>query len=174
MARQKALQLPPEEEIDPHQQDRRHAGKRSTLSPRLQRPESDTNRGVPRLPFPPDIDELLRRPNPAVVATVRPDGSPHSVATWYLWDGSRVLLNMDESRARLAFLRGEPRLSLTVLDTESWYRQVNLDGRVAELVDDTELEDIDRLARHYTGRPFRDRESRRVSAWVEVERWHVW
>jgi PPOX class probable F420-dependent enzyme len=129
---------------------------------------------VPRLPFPPDIDELLRRPNPAVVATVRPDGSPHSVATWYLWDGSRVLLNMDESRARLGFLHREPRLSLTVLDAESWYRQVNLDGRVAELVDDTELEDIDRLARHYTGQPFRDRESRRISARVEVERWHAW
>jgi PPOX class probable F420-dependent enzyme len=129
---------------------------------------------MPPLPLSPEVDELLRRPNPAVVATVRPDGSPHSVATWYLWDGERILLNMDASRARLAFLRHEPRVSLTVLDAGSWYSQVNLDGRVAELREDGELEDIDRLARHYTGRPFRDRESRRVSAWVEVERWHAW
>jgi PPOX class probable F420-dependent enzyme len=129
---------------------------------------------VPRTPLSPEVDELLRRPNPAVVATVRSNGSPHSVATWYLWDGARILLNMDESRARLAFMRREPRVSLTVLDAESWYRQVNLDGRVAELLDDERLEDIDRLARHYTGRPFRDRERRRVSAWVEVERWHDW
>jgi PPOX class probable F420-dependent enzyme len=129
---------------------------------------------MPAPPLPPQIDELLRRANPAVVATVRPDGSPHSVATWYLWDGQRILLNMDESRARLGFLRHEPRVSLTVLDAESWYSQVNLDGRVAELVDDERLEDIDRLALHYTGRPFRDREHRRVSAWVEVERWHAW
>jgi PPOX class probable F420-dependent enzyme len=129
---------------------------------------------MPPLPLSPEVDGLLRRPNPAVVATVRPDGSPHSVATWYLWDGERILLNMDASRARLAFLRHEPRVSLTVLDAGSWYSQVNLDGRVAELRDDPELEDIDRLAHHYTGRPFRDRESRRVSAWVEVERWHAW
>jgi PPOX class probable F420-dependent enzyme len=129
---------------------------------------------MPRPPLPPEVDELLRRPNPAVVASVRPDGSPHSVATWYLWNGERILLNMDESRARLAFLRHEPRVSLTVLDAESWYSQVNLDGRVAELVDDERLEDIDRLALHYTGRPFRDREHCRVSAWVEVERWHAW
>ena len=129
---------------------------------------------MPAPPLPPQIDELLRRANPAVVATVRPDGSPHSVATWYLWDGQRILLNMDESRARLGFLRHEPRVSLTVLDAESWYSQVNLDGRVAELVDDERLEDIDRLALHYTGRPCRDREHRRVSAWVEVERWHAW
>ncbi len=124
--------------------------------------------------FPPEIDELLRRPNPAVVATLRPDGSPHTVATWYLWDGERLLLNMDESRARLGFIRRDPRVSLTVLDAESWYRQVTLLGRVAELVDDDELTDIDRLSRHYGGEPFRDRESRRVSAWVEVESWHLW
>jgi PPOX class probable F420-dependent enzyme len=124
--------------------------------------------------FPPEIDELMRRPNPAVVATVRPDGSPHTVATWYLWEGGRVLLNMDESRARLGFMRRDPRISLTVLDAESWYRQVTVLGRVAELVDDDELADIDRLSRHYGGEPFRDRESRRVSAWVEVESWHLW
>jgi PPOX class probable F420-dependent enzyme len=129
---------------------------------------------MPTPPLPPGLDELLRRPNPAVVATVRPDGSPHSVATWYLWDGERILLNMAASRARLVFLRAEPRLSLTVLDAESWYRQVNLDGRVVELADDETLADIDRLARHYTGDPFHHRNEQRVSAWVEVERWHEW
>jgi PPOX class probable F420-dependent enzyme len=129
---------------------------------------------VPRTPLPAEVDELLRRSNPAVVATVRPDGSPHSVATWYLWDGERILLNMAGSRARLQFLRREPRLSLTVLDADSWYRQVNLDGRVAELVDDVRLEDIDRLAQHYTGEPFSTRDEPRVSAWIEVERWHAW
>jgi hypothetical protein len=45
---------------------------------------------------------------------------------------------------------------------------------VAELVGDDELADIDRLSRHYGGEPFRDRESSRVSAWVDVESWHLW
>ena len=65
---------------------------------------------MPRTPLSPEVDELLRRPNPAVVATVRSDGSPHSVATWYLWDGARILLNMDEIRARIAFMRRDPRV----------------------------------------------------------------
>src|ERR671937_951544 len=103
--------------------------------------------------FPPEIDELLCRPNPAVVATLRPDGSPHTVATWYVWDGERVLLNMDESRARLGHLRRDRRVALTVLDGESWYRHVSLRGRVVELADDEELAHIDRLAVHYTGEP---------------------
>ena len=125
-------------------------------------------------PLPPEIDELLRRPNPAVIATLRPDGSPHSVATWYLWDGERLLVNMDASRARLGFLRRDPRVSLTVLDGESWYRHVSLRGRVVELVDDDDLADIDRLSRHYGGEPFHDRESGRVSAWIELESWDLW
>jgi hypothetical protein len=34
--------------------------------------------------------------------------------------------------------------------------------------------DIDRLARRYTGNPFRRRDAQRVSAWIEVDRWHGW
>ncbi len=117
---------------------------------------------MPPVPVPPDVDEFLSRPNPAVVATLRPDGSPHTVPTWYDWENGRVLLNMDESRVRLR------------LDERSWYSQISLIGRVVSIEDDPELADSDRLAVRYTGQPFRRREARRVSAWLEPERWHGW
>jgi PPOX class probable F420-dependent enzyme len=129
---------------------------------------------VPATPVPPEIEAFLRRPNPAVVATLRPDGSPHSVATWYDWEDGLVLLNMDESRLRLRFLRRDPRVALTVLDAESWYRHVSLLGRVVRIEDDDDLADIDRLALRYTGRPFRTRDRKRVSAWLRPDRWHEW
>ena len=125
-------------------------------------------------PVPPEVEAFLREPNPAVVATLRADGSPHSVPTWYDWVDGLVLLNMDATRARLGHLRNDPRVSLTVLDNESWYSHVSLAGVVDRLVDDTELDDIDRLALRYTGIPFRNRTGKRVSAWVRVERWHAW
>jgi PPOX class probable F420-dependent enzyme len=129
---------------------------------------------VPKVPLPPELDEFLRLPNPAVVATIRPDGSPHAVATWYDWDGGRALLNMDESRLRLRFMRRDPRVALTVLGKDSWYSHVSLLGRIVSIEDDPDLADIDRLARRYTGRPFRTRDARRVSAWLEPARWHAW
>ena len=129
---------------------------------------------MPRVPVPADVDEFLRRPNPAVVATVRPDGAPHSVPTWYDWDGERVLLNMDASRLRLRFLRRDPRVALTVLGNDSWYAHVSLLGRIVELRDDPDFADIDRLATRYTGQPFHRRDSARVSGWMEPERWHAW
>lgn len=125
-------------------------------------------------PLPADAVEMLRRPNPAVMATLRTDGTPVTAATWYLWDEGRVLLNLDESRVRLNHLRRDPRVSLTALDGEDWYTHVTLIGRVVDLHPDTELIDIDRLSRHYTGNPYPDRVSARWSAWVEVDRWHGW
>jgi PPOX class probable F420-dependent enzyme len=129
---------------------------------------------VPNVPVPTDVDEFLAQPNAAVIATLRPDGSPHTAATWYDWEDGRVLLNMDASRVRLSYMRRDPRASLTVIDLEQWYRQVTLMGRVVRIEDDPELADIDRLAQRYTGREYRDRNRRSVSAWLEPERWYGW
>jgi len=106
---------------------------------------------------------------------VRSDGHPISVATWYLLeDDDRVLVNMDHTRKRLDHLRRDPRVSLTVLDEDGWYTHVSMVGAVVEMRDDEGLVDIDRLSNHYRNRDYPNRESPRVSAWIEVERWHGW
>jgi PPOX class probable F420-dependent enzyme len=128
---------------------------------------------MPKPPLPSHLQEVLAKPNPAVIGTVRPDGSPNTVATWYVWDDGRVLVNMDEGRRRLAYLRENPNVSLTVLDGAEWHRHITLHGR-ATLEDDAGLADIDRIATHYTGGPYARRERARVSAWIEVESWHAW
>ena len=125
-------------------------------------------------PLPAELEEFLSRPNPAVIATLGRDGGPATVATWYLWDHARVLVNMDEERKRLANLRRDPRVSITVLGDGDWYRHVSLRGRVESIEPDTGFDGIDRLSRHYTGQPFARRDRGRVSAWIEIESWHAW
>ena len=129
---------------------------------------------MPKPPLPEELQEMLRRPNPAVIGTVRPGGTPNTVATWYLWEEGRALVNMDEGRRRLEYLRADPRVSLTVLDGDEWYRHVTLHGRVTALEPDEEMRDIDRIATHYTGAPYANRERGRVSGWIEIESWHAW
>jgi len=129
---------------------------------------------MPKPPVPPEVDEFLREPNPCVIATLRPNGSPHSVATWYDWDEGRILVNMDESRLRLDFMRRDPRVALTILDKDSWYSHISILGRVVSIERDPELADIDRLSRRYLGHDYRDRERTSWSAWIEVDRWHGW
>jgi PPOX class probable F420-dependent enzyme len=129
---------------------------------------------MPKTPMPEAVTTLLAEANPAVIATVRPDGQPVSVATWYLWDDGRILVNMDESRKRLEYLRRDPRVSLTVLAGDDWYTHVSIQGRVAEIAEDPDLSGIDRLATHYTGKAYAVRDRRRFNAWIEVDRWHGW
>jgi PPOX class probable F420-dependent enzyme len=121
----------------------------------------------------PEVQEFLRRPNIAVIAAIRPNGFPMTVATWYDWEDGRVLVNMHANRSRLAWMRINPKVSLTFFD-EDWSRHVSLHGLVESIADDVDLADIDRLARRYTGKPFGSRTQKRVSAWIAPVGWHVW
>ena len=132
---------------------------------------------MPKVPMPAEVAELFARPNPAVVAVLRPGGDPMSVATWYLVeDDGTVLLNMDAERARVGWMRERPQVALTAIDEGDWYTHVSVRGRIVRWEDDPEaaLADIDRLARHYTGEPYARRDRPRVSCWVRVDHWHGW
>jgi PPOX class probable F420-dependent enzyme len=128
---------------------------------------------VPKPPLPPDVVEMLRRPNPAVMGTANATGEPITAATWYLWQDGEALINFDAERARVAHVRAQPHVSLTVLPDDDWYSQVTLRGEI-RLVDDADLADIDRVSRHYTGEPYPDRDRARVSGLITVEHWHGW
>jgi PPOX class probable F420-dependent enzyme len=122
---------------------------------------------------PADVDEFLRRPNAAVMASIRPDGYPMTVVTWYDWDGNEVLVNMDRKRSRLAWMRANPRVSFTVFGPD-WYSHVSFTGDVVRIDDDPQLKGIDQLAIRYTGKPFWNRSAKRVNAWIAPLTWHVW
>ncbi|MCO1594497.1 PPOX class F420-dependent oxidoreductase [Micromonospora sp. RHAY321] len=125
-------------------------------------------------PLPGPAIAMLQKPNPAVMTTLQASGQPVSAATWYLWDDGRILVNMDEGRRRLTHIRNDPRVSLTVLDDAGWYTHLSIIGHVGELRADEGLADIDRLSRQYTGQAYPRRERGRVSAWIEIDRWHGW
>lgn len=129
---------------------------------------------MPKPPLPDAVAELLTHPNHATITSLRASGQPVSVPTWYLYENGRILVNMDEGRKRLEYLRNDPRVALSAMDPEDWVTHVSLQGRVVEFVDDPDLADIDRIARHYTGKPYYVRDRTRVSAWIEIDRWHAW
>jgi PPOX class probable F420-dependent enzyme len=122
--------------------------------------------------LPDELVEFLKRPHAAVISTVRSDGAPYSAATWYDWEDGRILVNMDFERLRLSHMRRDPRVAVTVLDIADWYRAVTVLGRVVELRNDELLADIDRLSVRYRGEPYWNRERDRVTALLELQRWH--
>jgi len=124
--------------------------------------------------MPPSVVEFLDRANPAVLGSVRPDGTPHACAAWYRWHEGRALLTFDRARKRLEFIRRNPAVSLAVLGRDDWLRHVTLFGNIYEILDDVDLRYADELSHWYLGRPYPDRSQPRVYAWLQVERWFEW
>ena len=95
---------------------------------------------------------LHEQPNIAVVAALRPDGTPHQTVTWIDYDGEHLLVNLNTFRTKLRYLEADPRVSVLVLDRDDPLRRVRIDGRVVEITKDGAYEHIVRLAGVYLGR----------------------
>jgi PPOX class probable F420-dependent enzyme len=105
--------------------------------------------------LPEEVRELLAGPNIAHIATLLPDGSPHSVAVWADVDGERPLFFTQEHSRKARNLRADPRVAISLVDRSNPYATGWLRGRVVDTVHgDAALEIIDRLSIKYTGEPF--------------------
>ena len=95
---------------------------------------------------------LHEQPNIAVVAALRPDGTPHQTVTWIDYDGEHLLVNLNTFRTKLRYLEADPRVSVLVLDRDNPFRRIRIDGRVAEITKEGAYEHIVRQAGVYLGR----------------------
>lgn len=126
-------------------------------------------------PLPEAALEFLRRPNPAVMATVNSHGTPVSVATWYLVeDDGRIMFAMNADRARLKHLRSNGHVALTVIGADDFGTHVSVQGHVVSIADDEGFADIDRLSHHFLGKDYPARESPLVTVHMEIDRWFGW
>ena len=128
---------------------------------------------MPQAPLPPELHRFLAAPRAAVVGTVRPDGSPVTTATWYEWSSGQVILCMDADGLRIRNIRREPRVALTVFGSDM-YTHLSVLGRAVEIRDDPEFVDVDRLAMHYEGKPYRGPRLAECHRGREVDRWHTY
>jgi PPOX class probable F420-dependent enzyme len=89
------------------------------------------------------------------LATVLPDGSPHSIPVWAIYEDGRIAF-FTQSRSRKARnIARDPRVALSVVDETNPYRNAQIRGRVVGTVEgDAALEIIDRISQHYIGAPF--------------------
>ena len=126
-------------------------------------------------PLTPELVEALRKPNQCVIANVRPNGELTTAATWYeIVDGGQILINMDATRARMRYLKNDPRVAMTIFAGDDWYSHVSITGEVVEFRHDEGMVDIDRISTHYTGAEYGDRERDSWTAVIRIDSWHAW
>jgi len=117
-----------------------------------------------KLPDP--VRAFLDAPRFAVLATVRPDGTPHLTVVWYERRADEVVVNTTAPRSKARNLASDPRVSLLVGEME---RYVRLEGEARAVATGTAaLADIRVLAVRYDGEEAAERQTRTV--WSKQER----
>lgn len=101
--------------------------------------------------IPAGYEELLTRCFYAHVATVRPDGSPHTRPVWTDFDGERVLLNVNGRSETAENVETDPRVALSVLDPGDPYRYLALRGEVVGMRNEGAVDHVKQLAERYLG-----------------------
>jgi PPOX class probable F420-dependent enzyme len=110
--------------------------------------------------LPDNVRALLEGANFAHIATVLPDGGPHSVPVWIALEGDRIAFFTQEGSRKARNIEADPRVALSIVDHDNPYRYATVRGRVVDRVHgDAALEIMDRMSVRYTGEPFPYRES---------------
>ena len=103
-----------------------------------------------------DVRRLLERPNYAHIATLLPDGAPHSVPVWIDVEGTDQVVILTGPGSRKARNVGrDPRVAISITDVDQPFASVLIRGQVVELIDgDRAWDIIDRISKKYTGQPY--------------------
>jgi PPOX class probable F420-dependent enzyme len=122
--------------------------------------------------LPDDVRALFDGPNYAHVATLLPDGGPHTVPVWVALEGDRIAFQTGPSSRKARNLEHDPRVAISITDRDHPFTMAEVRGRVAERLEgDAAFKVIDRISHKYTGGPYPLR-SGRVAFLVEPE--HAW
>jgi PPOX class probable F420-dependent enzyme len=95
--------------------------------------------------------KLIDGKNFAYLATLLPDGSPHVTPMWVDHEGDILLMNTAIGRVKQRNITRDPRVSVTIVDSNNPYDRTIIHGRVVGQTEQGADAHIDKLAKKYTG-----------------------
>lgn len=117
----------------------------------------------------PDLVAVLDGTPIAHLATLLPDGAPHSVPVWIGTHEGHVVIMTGPDSQKARNLRRDPRVAISLTPTDNPFCPVVLRGRVATWLSGAEgWAVIDALAEKYIQAPY-DRSQDRVVAMIAVD-----
>lgn len=115
----------------------------------------------------PDLRRVLDGTPIAHLATVLPDGAPHSVPIWIGTHGDHIAILTGPNSRKARNLRRDPRVALSLTLPDNQYHPISIRGRVVSWIDgDAGWEIVDRISTKYTGGPY-PRADERLIALIE-------
>ena len=117
----------------------------------------------------PDVRNVLDSTPTAHVASILPDGAPHSVPVWIGTHDDRIAILTGPGSRKARNLRRDPRVALSLTKPGNPFEPVIIRGRVVEWLEgDAAWTVVDEISAKYTGGPY-SRDEERVVALIEPE-----
>jgi len=116
---------------------------------------------------------LLNGKNLVFLATVMPDGSPQVTPVWGNFDDSHILINTAEGRLKHKNIIKDPRVALSVVDSENPLNMTTIRGKVVEIISDSEYIHANKLTKQYMDLeeyPFKRLGEKRIIFKIKPER----
>ena len=106
-------------------------------------------------PMTADVRRLVERPNYAHIATLMPDGAPHSVPVWIDVEGDNLAFLTGPGSRKARNLERDPRVAISIIDADQPNASALIRGQVVERIEgDRAWEIIDRISQKYIGQPY--------------------
>lgn len=115
---------------------------------------------------------LVAQPVVAIIGTKRRDGSLQMNPAWFEYRDGYLWLNSHTRRTWPQNVLRDKTVSVLVVDPKDAFRWVRIDGRLADATTEGAEQHIDRLAKRYTGEPFRalEPDEQRITLRIEPVR----
>lgn len=123
--------------------------------------------------IPAEAKHLLTGKHFAHIATLMPDGSPQVSPVWVDEEDGMIVFNTAEGRLKPDNLRQDPRVAISIVNSENPYENLLVRGKVVELTQEGADDNIDALANRYMGvdeYPMRQPGEERVLVKIEPEK----
>src|ERR1700741_4827106 len=101
-----------------------------------------------------DVKQLGDHPNFAHLATIMPDGSPHSAPVWIGREDDFLLVCTGAGSLKGKNTLRDPRISISMVDFVDPYTEVQIRGRGVERRPDPDLRHFDAMSLKYIGKPW--------------------
>ncbi|MFJ6652604.1 TIGR03618 family F420-dependent PPOX class oxidoreductase [Microbacterium sp. NPDC091313] len=98
------------------------------------------------------VRPYFERATVAHVATLMPDGSPHSVPVWVGVEGDEIVFFSIAGSQKDRNIRADPRVAFSITHPDNMLSHAAVRGRVVRRIEgDEAMPHVDRIARAYTG-----------------------
>jgi len=118
-------------------------------------------------------ETLLNGKNLVFLATSMADGSPQVTPVWGDFEDSHIRINTAEGRLKHKNILRDPRVAVSVVDSENPLDMASIRGKVVEIIPDYDYKHADFLTKQYMGKesyPFKRPGEKRIILKIEPEK----